>query len=168
MKPNTKIERLSICMDFHAPVNDTIQKVYAKSVQLFVEEFNREPHLFKLDTCTNQSNSSFRIKIKPFRYVEKNTQIIAGVFNILGMVALPVILVASEAPFVLCVAFPLMNKSTISHKLTKDLTINPRTHEKKITNSALFIGKDKQQKVHIEKIKKFLRKELHRIEKSQL
>lgn len=167
MKSEVTIKHLAICTDFEEGTDENIKLEYEKTVRNFIDEYNNGKHLFQLDTCLNKSQSALRLKIKPFKYVGKNTQVAIGILNAIGALGLPITLVASNSPFIIAVAFPLNNTSIISHKLTKDLTINPKTHIKKVSNSALFIGRQKQGDMHRRKIKKFLTKELKAIENSQ-
>jgi hypothetical protein len=152
LRPETNIEKLSICVTYSELVTDKVKRNFDKTISDFILRYNTEQHEFKLTLCDDSTISAMKIYVRETDLVTVGDQI-GSTFVFLVMIAVKL--------------HPLLNDYNIANdlsvvdlKLTQDLTLSDTTYNRIFRSSGYLRGQEKQIRKHGIAFKDFLKREL--------
>jgi hypothetical protein len=143
LRPEKRIETLSICMDYTMSVPSAVQNTFNNTLSDFILKYNSVPHAFRLSACNDASKSSLRIYVRQTKLISTGEQVISTIATVAGL-ALPFILIAANAPFIVAFYYLPNNISFLVYSLSQDLTTNVTPFNGTLINSGYLTGVEKQ------------------------
>jgi hypothetical protein len=160
IKPDSKIEELSVCLYYAADIPENVKAAFNKITSDYCKYYNHEQHKFKLSRCADSTHSALRIYISGTRFVSPGEQAVVSAVYIAAF------LLASGNLLDLHGHLPTArDESLINLELTDDITLDPSTHNKIISNSGYLQTQEQQAEKHVIAFQKFLDREIRQIEK---
>ncbi len=149
-KSDIKIDTLSICLSgpvINMPVEQ--HQLLVQSLDTAISEFNRESEFIKAKRCDRSDRSTAYIQFTKYRLINQSQLAIAGI-NLIGLVALPTAMLASDLPFFVFFWYLPRAYTAYNIYLSEDIdnSKNPATITKKASTGG-FLKTTQLQQVYI-------------------